>query len=168
VWFARHLTRHGIIVVSGGAPQPIVINRGGTILVENCQFYSGVRLEVGKGAVISIGNGTYLNRNTLVVSNASVEIGRDCMISWDVVIMDTDQHAIPGKPTSDEPVVIGSNVWIGCRVIILKGVHVGDGAIIAAGAVVTKDIPAGAVAAGVPAKVIARHESGTGADRSPA
>lgn len=55
---------------------------------------------------------------------------------------------------SVEPVVIGDDVWIGTRVIILPGVKIGNGVIIAAGAVVTKDIPDYAVAGGVPAKVI--------------
>jgi acetyltransferase-like isoleucine patch superfamily enzyme len=152
--FARSLTRHGIIVVSGGRPGPKVINNGGSVFVENCQFYAGVRLEVGKDAVIRIGNGTYLNRNTFVFANRSVEIGSDCKISWDVVIMDSDQHEIPGKETGDQPIVIESNVWIGCRVIILKGVRIGTGAIIAAGAVVTKNVAPYTVVGGVPAKPI--------------
>jgi acetyltransferase-like isoleucine patch superfamily enzyme len=152
--FARKLTRHGIVVVSGGLPLPKVINRGGVIETENCQFYSGVRLEVGKGGKISIGNGTYLNRNTTIVANRSVEIGKDCKISWDVVMMDSDQHEIPGKESGDKPIVVESDVWIGCRCILLKGVHIGTRAIIAAGSVVTKDVPAFSVVGGVPAKVI--------------
>ena len=158
LWFARKLTEHGIIVVSGGSPGPVVINRGGTIVAGACQFYSGVRFETGKNAVIRIGSGTYLNRNTVIVSNRSVEIGEHCRISWDVVIMDSDQHEIPGKETGDQSVVIGSNVWIGCRAIILKGVHIGDGAIVAAGAVVTKDVPPYTVVGGVPAKQIFTYQ----------
>lgn len=53
-----------------------------------------------------------------------------------------------------KPVKIGNHVWIGTRVTILKGVNIGDGAVIAAGSVITKDIPAGSLAAGVPAKII--------------
>jgi len=157
-WFARRLTRHGIVVVSGGSPAPTVINKGGTIVTGNCQFYSGVRMEAGKDAVIRIGNGTYLNRNTLIVSNRSVEIGADCRISWDVVIMDTDQHEIPGHESGDQPVVIEANVWIGCRVIILKGVRIGTGAVVAAGAVVTKDVAPHTVVGGVPAKRIFEYQ----------
>lgn len=152
LWFGRKFTRHGITVVSGGWPLPKVINRGGRILTENCQFYSGVRLEIAENGVIEIGNGTYLNRNTVIIANSHVKIGRDCRISWDVVIMDSDQHSIPGKVPEEKPVIIESNVWIGCRCIILKGVHIGHSAIIAAGSVVTKDVAAGAVVGGVPAK----------------
>ena len=74
-WFSRGMTRHGIIVVSGGSPFPKILNRGGTIVAENCQFYGGVRLEVFKGASLEIGNGTYLNRNTVVIAVGSVKIG---------------------------------------------------------------------------------------------
>lgn len=56
-----------------------------------------------------------------------------------------------------KPVCIGNHVWIGQRAMILKGVSIGDGAIIAAGAVVTRDVPAGCLAAGVPAKVIRKN-----------
>jgi acetyltransferase-like isoleucine patch superfamily enzyme len=157
--FSRKLTKHGIIVLSEGRPWPKVINHGGEIYTENCQLYSGVRLEVEPGGRIEIGNGTYLNRNTLVHANKLVHIGRDCKISWDVVIIDSDMHSIPGKE-QDKPVVIDDEAWIGCRAIILKGVHIGKGAVVAAGSIVTKDIPPGAVAGGVPARVLfTLHES---------
>lgn len=152
--FSRHLTRHGITMVSGGRPWPKVINHGGEIYTENCQFFSGVRLEAGPGAIIRIGNGTYLNRNSMVVANKLVDIGRNCKISWDVVIMDTDQHPIYGRPMEDKDVIIEDNVWIGCRCIILKGVRIGRGAVIAAGSVVTKDVPAQTVVGGVPARIL--------------
>ena len=159
LWFSRKLTKHGIIVVSEGLPFPKVINRGGEIYAENCQFYSGVRMEVGEKAIIRIGKGTYLNRNTLVVANKLVDIGRNCRIAWDVVIMDTDSHPIYGREMEDKPVIIEDNVWIGCRSIILKGVHIGTGAIVAAGSVVTKDVSQHTVVGGVPARPIYSAES---------
>ncbi len=158
LWFSRKFTESGIIVATGGFPLPKLINEGGTVIAENCQFYSGVRLEVGRGATLRIGNGTYLNRNTVVVANRSVEIGHDCKISWDVVIMDSDQHSTPDGTGHDAAVTIGNNVWLGCRCIVLKGVHIGDGAVVAAGAVVTKDVPANSVVGGVPAKIIHTFE----------
>jgi acetyltransferase-like isoleucine patch superfamily enzyme len=159
--FARRLTRHGITIVSDGRPWPRVVNRGGEIQTQNCQFYSGVRLEVGPGARLEIGNGTYLNRNTLVHASSLVRIGANCQVSWDVVIMDSDLHSIPGKE-SERPVLIDDEVWVGCRAVILKGVHVGRGAVIAAGSVVTKDVPPRMVVGGVPARVlfpVSRYEN---------
>lgn len=144
----RKFTRGGIIVATPGWPKPRVINRGGEIHVENCAFFPGVRLEVWKGGSIFIGNGTYLNRNTEIIAQQEVRIGRDCMIAWDVVIMDTDQHSIDGSPPVAKPVIIGNNVWIGCRAIILKGVQIGDQAVIGAGAIVTHDVPPGGIVTG--------------------
>jgi acetyltransferase-like isoleucine patch superfamily enzyme len=152
--FSLKFTKSGILVVTDGFPSPRIINHGGQLYSGNCQFYSGVRIEVGKNAVIKIGNGTYLNRNTLLIAHKSIEIGKDCKISWDVIIMDTDQHTLHGTMIEDKPIVIGDDVWIGCRCIILKGVNIGTGAVIAAGAIVTKDVPPHTVAGGVPARVL--------------
>jgi acetyltransferase-like isoleucine patch superfamily enzyme len=155
LWVGRKFTTSGITVASGGRPLPKIINEGGEIHTENCQFYTGVRLEVGKGAIIRLGNGTYLNRNTTIVAHDRVEIGKNCKIAWDVVIMDTDQHTIPQMKNSNRPVVIGDDVWIGCRVIILKGVSIGARSVIAAGSVVTRNVPPDTLAGGVPARALA-------------
>lgn len=147
----------GALCVRGGWPLPSVDNQGGTIEAENCTFFSGVRLECWPGARITIGNGTYLNRNAEVIAAQSVTIGRDCKIARDVIIMDTDQHEIPGFGMVAKPVDIGDHVWIGSRAIVLKGVTIGRGAVVAAGSVVTKDVPARAVVAGIPAKVVREY-----------
>lgn len=154
LWISRKFTKHGILLASDGFPLPKVINKGGKLIAENCQFYSGVRFEIGPNAVIRIGNGTYINRNTLLISEERIEIGNDCKLSWDVVIMDTDQHSFTSAKNIHRPVLIEDNVWIGCRAIILKGIHIGEGAVIAAGAVVTKDVPPYTVVGGNPAKRI--------------
>jgi len=144
----RKFTSGGIIFAMPGWPRPRVTNRGGEIHVENCAFFPGVRLEVLKGGHLFIGNGTYLNRNTEVIAQQEVRIGRDCMIAWDVVIMDTDQHGVDGSLPLAKPVIIGDRVWIGCRALILKGVHIGNHAIIGAGAIVTHDVPPGGIVTG--------------------
>jgi acetyltransferase-like isoleucine patch superfamily enzyme len=149
---SRRFTRAGVIIVQPGQPRVRVWNRG-TIEVENVAFFTGVRLDCWRGARISIGNGTYLNRNTEVIAAEEVRIGQECMIAWDVVIMDTDQHGIGGAAPAAKPVIIGDRVWIGCRAIILKGVHIGDGAVIGAGAIVTRDVPAHAIVTGPAATV---------------
>ena len=149
-WLRHRFTRAGLLIAGRHVE---VINRGGEIVAENCCFFSDVRLECLPGGRIFIGNGTYLNRNTEVVAGAQVHIGRDCRIAWDVVIMDTDQHGIDGSPPIAKPVVIGDRVWIGCRAIILKGVSIGNDAVIGAGAIVTKDVPPRAIVTGLAAQV---------------
>jgi len=114
----------------------------------------GGRLEVYRGATLTIGKGSYFNRNVHIVAAKSVSIGRGVRVGWDVVIMDTDLHGHSGRSAQAKPVVIEDEVWIGCRALILEGVHVGKGAIIAAGAVVTKDVPPMAVVASPSARVI--------------
>jgi acetyltransferase-like isoleucine patch superfamily enzyme len=155
-WLARRFTRAGWLACAPGFPKPRVRNMGGVLEAGNCLFFPGVRLEVGEGARLSIGTGTYLNRNTEVIAWREVTIGQDCMIGWDVLIMDTDQHPVPGRGLDNRPVHIGDRVWIGARAMILKGVTIGDGAIVGAGAIVTHDVPAGAVAIGPSAEVVRR------------
>jgi acetyltransferase-like isoleucine patch superfamily enzyme len=144
----------GFVAIGGGWPLPTIDNRGGHVEVENCGFFSGVRLECWKGARIAIGNGTYLNRNTEIVAARSVVIGRDCMIARDVMIMDTDQHPHSGRPLVAAPVEIGDRVWIGARAIVLKGVTIGDDSIIGAGSIVTKSVPPRSVVVGNAARVV--------------
>jgi acetyltransferase-like isoleucine patch superfamily enzyme len=144
----------GLILSLPGGPRPVVKNRGGQIVVESCSFESGVRLEVYQVATLTIGKGVYLNRNVHIVTAAAVTIGRGVKIGWDTVIMDTDLHGHSGRPAESKPVVIEDDVWIGCRVLILKGVHVGRGAIIGAGAIVTKNVPPLAVVGGPRATVL--------------
>jgi acetyltransferase-like isoleucine patch superfamily enzyme len=153
-WLRFRFTRAGLIVREPGLPLITIRNNGGRIEAGNCTFYPGVRLECWRGARIVIGNGTYLNRNTEVIAQREVIIGRDCKIAWDVVIMDTDQHGFGDAPPVAKPVRIADRVWIGCRAIILKGVTIGEGAVIGAGAIVTRDVPPGGVAVGQPARVI--------------
>jgi acetyltransferase-like isoleucine patch superfamily enzyme len=87
------------------------------------------------------------------VCHKRIEIGENCQIAYDTVIMDTDEHPISGG-NGPQAVLIGNNVWIGTRAIVLKGVTIGDGAVIGAGAIVTRDVPARTVAVGQPARVI--------------
>ncbi|AFC32972.1 acyltransferase [Paenibacillus mucilaginosus] len=137
----------GKVTRSGASGTTLRIGRK-VMLFQDVGFYLDA-----PGAEISIGDYTYVNRRTEIMSKERVSIGSHCAISWDVSIMDTDFHAIDGMP-STAPVKIGDRVWIGCKAIILKGVTIGDGAVVAAGSVVTKDVPPGCVVAGSPAKVI--------------
>jgi acetyltransferase-like isoleucine patch superfamily enzyme len=157
LWLRRRFQNGaGLVLALPGGPKPRVKNRGGAIRVESCSFEPGVWLEVFKDATLTIGKGSYFNRNVHVIAARSVAIGRDVKIGWDTVIMDTDFHGHSGNPVRTQPVVIEDDVWIGCRAIILKGVRVGRGAVIGAGAIVTKDVPAMSVVGSPHANVLSR------------
>lgn len=126
-------------------------------VIGNVTFGPGVRVIIGEGARINVGNRTFISSNSLLLSRVSIEIGEDCAISWDVQIMDTDFHQTTDTPIFGKEIVIGNNVWIGSRAMILKGVVIGDGAIIAAGSVVTKDVPPATLVGGNPAKIIRQN-----------
>lgn len=111
----------------------------------------------------SIANGTYINPSSMIYCGNSVSIGSGCAISWNCEIIDDDMHHIVYEGNkvreSSKPIVIGNQVWIGSGARILKGVIIGDNAIIAAGSIVTRDIPANCMAAGIPARVVRTNVS---------
>jgi len=122
----------------------------------------GIRIVVDSGR-LTIGHETNINGlGTKILVADAVTIGAGCTFSWDVQVLDNDFHTMTvggvAQPSA-APVVIGDRVWVGTRAVILKGVTIGDGAVVAAGAVVTKDVPAHGVVAGVPAKVVGQADS---------
>ena len=149
----------GTIVVGEGwkgliaEPTQLVIKKGGQ-LVLNGQFtlHSGGTIGVQSGAKLTLGSG-FANRHSWISCGCEITIGDQVFIADQVIIRDWDGHSILGRPDR-APISIGNRVWIGMRAVILKGVTIGDGAVVAAGAVVTRDVPAGAVVAGNPARVV--------------
>lgn len=134
----------------------------GSIILENnsflnCDhgvvFYSGCQLSIHSNCKLTIGKETYFNRNTTIICRDKIVIGDNCAISQNVVIRDSDVHTINNK-MNHKPIKIGNHVWICSNAIVLKGVTIGDGSVIAAGSVVTKDVPAHSLVAGNPARVI--------------
>lgn len=112
-----------------------------------------------KRGKITIRSGTYVNRYTIFDGHESIEIGRRCMIGPHCYITDGDHTTEPGtavqaQPMQKAPVILEDEVWLGSHVVILPGVRVGRGAVVGAGSVVTRSIPANAIACGVPARVM--------------
>jgi acetyltransferase-like isoleucine patch superfamily enzyme len=122
-------------------------------------FRTGVFISVNQGAKLEIGSGR-TNKDVDITCFHSIKIGNDVRLSKGVMIRDSDNHdmARPGYMQS-MPVVISDHVWIGLRAIILKGVTIGEGAVVAAGAVVTRDVPPRTLVGGVPARVIRENVS---------
>ena len=110
------------------------------------------------GFTIALGRGAFLNFGCVVLDVCRVEIGELTQIGPGVQILAADHPRSPEERRAGlelgRPVRIGANVWIGGGALILPGVTVGDDAIIGAGAVVTRDVPAYSVAAGVPARLV--------------
>lgn len=118
---------------------------------------------------LCIGPNTYVNRGVMFDAAEELAVGRDCAIGPGCYLTDHDHAWCPGRrplelPLVTRPTRLGDRVWLGARVVVLKGVTIGDDAVIGAGSVVTRDIPARALAVGVPARVV-RHAPLAGAGR---
>lgn len=108
------------------------------------------------GKNITVGNYVFINAGCKFQDQGGIVIGDGTFIGHNVVLATLDHDMDPEKRfiLHPAPIIIGSRVWIGANVVVTKGVTIGDNSIIAAGAVVTQDIPANVIAAGVPAKVL--------------
>jgi acetyltransferase-like isoleucine patch superfamily enzyme len=159
------------------------VGRSTTIAWRRLKRVSGNRLSVGEdsivhadirfeasGGEIQIGSRTFIGRSSLVCYR-SITIGDDVIMSWGITIVDHDSHSIDWANRSDDvrewgqgrknwqhiahsPVLIADKAWIGFNVNILKGVAVGEGAVIGACSVVTRDVPPYSVVVGNPARVV--------------
>jgi len=114
-------------------------------------------------ARIAIGARTTIGFYTLLYASSEIVIGADCMIAPFVHIVDSNHGTRRGIPMNQQPNVtapihIGSDVWIGTHAVILKGVTIGDGAVVGAGSVVKTDIPENTIVAGSPATAIGERK----------
>lgn len=132
-----------------------IIHKDGCLVAEsNSCLHAG-------GGIISMKDG-FVNRNSLIVSMEKIEIGSGVTIGPNCCIYDHD-HNLSGDKTGPfltSPVIIGNNVWIGANAVVLKGVKIGERAVVAAGAVVNKDVPPYSIVGGVPARVLKYRGSG--------
>lgn len=135
--------------------------------------YAGCSFAVGENGACTIGDFTLLN-GVFIMAEERIEIGSHCLLAWNVGIADSDFHPIAAAqrrldaealapyyrnrperpPLHTAPVRIHDNVWIGMNAVVLKGVTIGENAIVAAGSVVSRDVPANVVVAGNPARVV--------------
>jgi len=142
-----------------------VIELGARVRINAVQV--PVELAALPGATVSIGDSTSINSGTAICAHRSVRIGRNCGIGNYCLVMDTDFHEI-GDHTQTRvpeaaPVTIGDNVWLAARSIVMKGVTIGDGAVVCAGSVVATNVPPYTMVGGVPARIIRRLTPAEGA-----
>lgn len=136
------------------------VSNGGVITIGERLLMHGdtVRCELTahNGGRLEMGDRVFVNYGSSISAHTLVRIGDRCLIGQYSIIMDCDYHSPDDGDSHGEsgPIVIEDNVWIGARAIILKGVTIGRGAVVAAGSVVTKDVAPGATVGGVPARVI--------------
>lgn len=110
------------------------------------------------GRNITVGRDVFINAGCHFQDHGGVTIGDGCQIGHNVVFATLNHGLSPEdrQNTYPAPIVLGRNVWVGSNATILQGVTIGDNAVIAAGAVVTKDVEPATIVGGVPAKVIRR------------
>ena len=126
----------------------------GYMVPETFRVFPPFYTDFGKN--INVSDGVFINACCHFQDHGGVTIGEGCQIGHNVVFATLNHGVAPEerKYTIPAPIVLGKNVWVGSNSTILQGVTIGDNSIVAAGAVVTKDVPANTVVGGVPAHVI--------------
>ncbi|MGH2995598.1 MAG: acyltransferase [Gaiellaceae bacterium] len=139
-------------------PRRYVTMGPGATLAPNVSLRNGERIRVGAGS--RVGERAYLWAGD---STGRITIGENCRLGPEVFVTASDYGRMPDRNIVDQPrderdVTIGDDVWLGARVFVGTGVTIGDGCVVSAGSVVTRDLPAGSIAAGMPARVVRRRE----------
>lgn len=115
---------------------------GCVIFLGNAYIGSGTKISVSKGAVLTFGENFSMTGGSSIICEHQISFGADCLLSWDILIMDTDFHRILDHNGTQinlpKCIAVGNHVWIGCRNTILKGVVIPDNCVIAAGSKITK------------------------------
>ena len=107
----------------------------------------GGKASIGHGSKLSVrgnlkfGADFFMTAESTIVCAKEITFGKECLLSWDVLIMDTDEHPLYNKENErinpDKPIIVGDHVWIGCKCVLLKGAEVPDNTVVAAGTLLT-------------------------------
>ena len=140
----------------------IQIEKGGILEISDKTYFgSGANISIGSvGKIVCMGNFCTTARSSFIC-HEKIIFGKNTVISWDCIFMDSDFHKIKENGSvinSPRPITIGDNVWFGCRVTVLKGANVPNGCVIAAGALVSRDLTdENSIYAGIPAKLCKKN-----------
>lgn len=129
------------------------MNAGDDLTIRSRE-HNQVEISVAAKGKLEFGNNVFLNQGVRIACSLEITIGDNALIGDETVILDNDYHGVANAEPKTAPVHIESGVWLGTRVIVLRGVTIGRGSVIGAGSVVTRSIPPFVFAAGVPAKVV--------------
>lgn len=137
----------------------------GVALAPNVSITNGERVTIGDGAHIGARCHLWAGNTT-----GQVIIGPKALFGPEVFLTASNYQLTPGKAivdqdTDEADVIIGAGTWLGARVMVMAGVSIGDGAVVGAGSIVTRSIPANAIAVGVPARVVAMRDGSPVAGR---
>jgi acetyltransferase-like isoleucine patch superfamily enzyme len=145
----------GLVTVEGWLP---VLHGAGQVHLGRVALRSfTARIELGaeRGGRLNVGDGVFINQGASVVASLEIDIGPGARIGDFAAIFDSDHHPVEqGAVIRRAPVVIGANAWIGRGAMVLPGVTVGDHAVVAAGSIVTRDVPSRTLVAGNPARPV--------------
>ncbi len=145
----------------------LILRCYGARVGRNPTIYAGVWIRPIQG--LSLGDNVSIGKDVIITTAGTVTIGHNVMIGHGTKIISANHVIPPGRGRirfaghKNEPVVIEDDVWIGAQAVILPGVRIGEGAVVAAGAVVTKDVPPFTVVGGVPARILRYRLEETGA-----
>lgn len=118
-------------------------SHSGTLIVKGrAEIGQGSKINVDRNGTLILGDGFCVTGNTTIICDSEIKFGSNCLLSWDILIMDTDYHNVfnynNDRLNPPKSISIGDNVWIGCRSIILKGVVIANNNVVAANSMITR------------------------------
>jgi acetyltransferase-like isoleucine patch superfamily enzyme len=151
-WVLRGATRVGRSAHVLGRP---TVNATDLEVGDHFKIWSGHRKTLISGwGRIRFGDRCFVNCGTVLISTCEIVVGDDVAMANEVMVLDSDSHGVEGRPHREAPVRIGDGSWLGNRAMVLPGVTIGKRVLVAAGAVVTRDVPDDTLVAGNPARVV--------------
>ena len=160
-FYLMRCTKVGKMVFTKGRPR--INNKGKIVIGSYNSIWSNIsntRFSAHPGGYLEIGNHNYIN-GAFISASSRVVLGNNIKIGPQTMIMDSDFHSVTdhNEEGNSSEIIIEDDVWLGARCTVLKGVRIGKGAVVAIGAIVTKDVPANAIVGGIPAKVLKMKNS---------
>jgi acetyltransferase-like isoleucine patch superfamily enzyme len=134
--------------------RPLINNRHVSVGDDFMLWSVHRKTHLGGTGTIDIGDNVFLNSGVVILAFDRIEIEDDVAMATEVFVTDSDNHPLADRPMRQAPVTIGRGAWLATRTTVLAGVRIGRRAVVAAGSVVTSDVPDDTLVAGVPARPV--------------